>query len=61
MKAGFAQFTPVPGDVDGNINQMIHAAENSDGGLIVFPELCTTGYFLSRESFFSLAVTVPNG
>ncbi|ACB85183.1 nitrilase-related carbon-nitrogen hydrolase [Natranaerobius thermophilus] len=52
------QMTPIMNDVDGNIKRGVHLAKNAiaeEADLIVFPELWTTGYHLSRESFRALA------
>ncbi len=48
------QLTPIMNDVDGNIKRGVHFAKQAileEADLIVFPELWTTGYHLSQESF----------
>ncbi|OWZ83521.1 nitrilase-related carbon-nitrogen hydrolase [Natranaerobius trueperi] len=52
------QMTPIMNDVEANLKRGVHFAhkaleENVD--LLVFPELWTTGYYLSRKSFEKLA------
>lgn len=53
------QITPIMGDVQGNLKRgtkyMRDVAAEAD--LIVFPELWTTGYYLSKETFQQLAET----
>lgn len=53
------QITPILGDVQGNLKRGIaYMREISrDADLIVFPELWTTGYYLSKEVFHELAET----
>ncbi len=54
------QITPILGDVQANLKrglQMMHqVAEEAD--LVVFPELWTTGYYLSKQVFSELAETI---
>ncbi|MEU5980575.1 carbon-nitrogen hydrolase family protein [Streptomyces sp. NPDC047315] len=50
MKIAAAQFEPVPGDVEANVRTMaelVRTAAGQGARLVVFPELSTTGYFLS--------------
>ncbi|MEU5398927.1 carbon-nitrogen hydrolase family protein [Streptomyces sp. NPDC005963] len=49
MKVASAQFSPVPGDVVGNvqtIRELIVRAAGEGARLVVFPELAVTGYVL---------------
>ncbi|HCX65304.1 MAG TPA: nitrilase, partial [Eubacteriaceae bacterium] len=50
-------MTPIMNHVDANLKrgiQFIRQAEQ-EADLIVFPELWTTGYYLSKEAFYELA------
>lgn len=58
MKIGLVQMEVIPGKIDKNINkmlEMIALAKKQDVNLVVFPELCISGYILSdlwvNESF----------
>lgn len=56
MKIGFAQFSPVFGEVETNIKTMEHLIATSKADLLVFPELATTGYtFTSKDEVRSLS------
>jgi NAD+ synthase (glutamine-hydrolysing) len=47
MKIGIAQFNPLIGDISGNCHKMLNAmrkAKSEQIDLLVFPELCLTGY-----------------
>jgi len=48
MKAALIPFTPVLGDVSGNINRLAEAAEKTEGDILLFPELAASGYLLER-------------
>jgi len=62
MKAGFVQFDPLFGDVDGNIEKAVHMAEGIDADLLVLPELFNTGYlFTSKAEVAELAEEIPGG
>ena len=53
------QFTPEFGEKQQNLARMQELVENVTADIIVFPELCTTGYFfLSREEVAKAAETV---
>lgn len=53
------QFTPQFGEKEKNLARMQELVENVTADIIVFPELCTTGYFfLSREEVAKAAETV---
>ena len=56
------QITPILGDVQANLSRGIKFMQDvaHEADLIVFPELWTTGYYLSREAFSQLAET-PEG
>ncbi|MGW5675802.1 carbon-nitrogen hydrolase family protein [Streptomyces sp. NPDC003860] len=50
MRIAAAQFEPVPGDVEANVRAMadlVRTAAGQGARLVVFPELSTTGYFLT--------------
>jgi predicted amidohydrolase len=62
MNAGFFQFSPVFGDVQGNLETILKAIHNFEGHLLVFPELALSGYqFLSKEEVRELAEDIPSG
>ena len=66
FRVSCVQMEPKLGDKSYNLNKMeeyIHSVmgEYPDTRLIVFPELCTTGYEGEPEQFQELAETVPNG
>ncbi len=51
------QITPILNEVDGNIQRGVNFARKAveeGADLLVFPELWTTGYYLSREAFLHL-------
>lgn len=61
-RVGVVQFSPVAGDVDGNLERIAHetatlAAQGCE--LIVFPELATTGPAADRERAEALAESIP--
>jgi len=50
LKISIAQFTPVMGDVQRNLQQITDLLKDVKTDIIVLPELCTTGYsFLNAE------------
>ncbi|NIP36865.1 MAG: NAD+ synthase, partial [Thermoplasmata archaeon] len=58
MRISLAQINPVVGDVAGNLERMVSTVEEChvyDPDLVVFPELCLTGYpprdLLERDWF----------
>ena len=63
MKIALYQFTPLRGDIAGNLEKIertIHPYTDID--LWILPELATTGYlFESRETLLSLAESFPGG
>ena len=45
IRISMAQMPSVPGDIDGNLERMIHLTETAEGSdIICFPELSLTGY-----------------
>lgn len=53
------QMTPILNDVEANLKrgiQLMHQV-GAEADLIVFPELWTTGYYLSKQAFAELAET----
>ena len=68
FRAAAVQFNHVPGDKAENLNtivKFVHKAALQEVRLIVFPEMCITGYWhvrkLSREQINDLAEPVPDG
>lgn len=60
------QLYPKLGDVDANIQKMVSyletiMKERPETDLIVYPELCNSGYECTTEQFQELAETVPKG
>ena len=67
-KVASVQFEHAPGDKQANLDKVRHfIAEAAEQGveLVVFPEMCVTGYWflrdLSREQLLALAEPVPGG
>jgi len=65
MKVGYAQFKPTLGRKERNLKKMtdlVKTAARMDAELLVFPELCTTGYaFRSVAETRSLCEKIPGG
>lgn len=62
MKVGFIQTRPVFGALDANIRDAVRRIMKLDAGLIVLPELFSTGYqFRSRNEAFALAEDAATG
>ena len=58
LKLAVVQFTPRFGKKEENFSRMQELVENVSADIILFPELCTTGYFfLSREEVARVAET----
>ena len=58
LKLAVVQFTPEFGDKQKNFDRMQQLVEKVTADIIVFPELCTTGYFfLAREEIDRVAET----
>ncbi len=60
MKVAGIQLNPVIGNVEANLERGINyvkTAATEDADLVVFPELWTTGYYLSNDDFRALAET----
>lgn len=60
------QMKPALGDVKANLAKMTDYVEKimelrKDTDLIVFPELCTTGYECTKDQFQEFAEVVPDG
>ena len=64
-RVGCVQFEPIIGEVDSNINKILHhikVAHDKGIEILVLPELSNSGYvFHSREEAFNLAEMVPDG
>ncbi|MDA8434223.1 MAG: acyltransferase [Nitrospiraceae bacterium] len=62
VKAGFFQFAPEFGDVEGNVDKVVSALSGEAFDLIVLPELFSTGYqFASKEEVAELSEEIPSG
>ncbi len=68
LKAASVQFNHTPGDKTYNLGRITHFVEEAaaqDVDLIVFPEMCITGYWhvrkLTRSEVAALAEPVPDG
>lgn len=62
IRIGLGQFDPVFGQVRQNLDTMADMLAGSRTDLVVFPELCTTGYqFLSTAEVRRLSEDVPGG
>ncbi|MDA8106824.1 MAG: acyltransferase [Nitrospiraceae bacterium] len=62
MKAGFFQFSPLFGDVAGNVEKVGRALAGKQVDLLVLPELFNTGYqFVSKDEVARLSEEVPSG
>jgi predicted amidohydrolase len=68
LRAGSVQFQHVPGDKEANlatVRSFVSKAVTERVDLLVFPEMCLTGYWhvrnLSREEIDALAEPVPEG
>jgi predicted amidohydrolase len=56
MRVGFAQTSPVFGDIRGNVEAVVRMLSSMDADLVVLPELFSTGYqFRSRKEAVGLA------
>jgi len=61
-RVGFLQFSPVFGDVRGNVYRAVKQLRARMAHLMVLPELFTSGYlFLSREEVEEVAEEIPEG
>jgi predicted amidohydrolase len=59
MKLSIVQYTPTFGEKQENFRRLHAHSERIDADVIVFPELCTTGYFFqSKEESRSYAETL---
>jgi predicted amidohydrolase len=68
IRAGSVQYNHVPGDKEANLRTIgLFARQAADRGvrLLVFPEMCITGYWhvrkLGREDIEALSESVPDG
>ncbi len=68
MKAASVQFNHAPGDIDYNLNRIddfCRQAAEAGNELLIFPEMCITGYWhvrnLSRSEIEKIAEPVPDG
>jgi predicted amidohydrolase len=62
IRAGFVQTDPVFGRVDENVEAAVKEIEALGAGLVVLPELFSTGYqFCSKSEAMDLAEEIPGG
>ncbi|HBG46428.1 MAG TPA: acyltransferase [Deltaproteobacteria bacterium] len=62
MKVAFIQTSPEFGDVKANVEAAVKRITRLDAGLVVLPELFSTGYqFRNRSELLELAEEVPGG
>ncbi len=62
MRAGFIQTSPVFGDVRRNVEDAVRRIESLDAGLVVLPELFSTGYqFRSKNEALKLSEDFNGG
>lgn len=68
LKVATVQFEPVPSDKHQNFHKIQTFVENaaaSNVDLLVFPEMCITGYWhctkMSKESLLAIAEPIPAG
>jgi len=62
MKVGFAQFKPKFGDKEYNLGKISDLARQAKAELLVFPEMCTTGYVVKNKAELKgLAESIPGG
>ena len=68
IRAAAVQFQHAPGDKESNLGKVrafVKRAAGQEVGLVVFPEMCITGYWhlrhLSRDEIGALAEPVPAG
>ena len=68
IRVAAVQFQHQPGDKDYNLGRVRHfvsEAAKSGAEIVVFPEMCLTGYWhvrkLSREQVQALAEPIPDG
>jgi predicted amidohydrolase len=61
MKLSIVQFTPVFGDKSQNFQRMQALVKDLKSDIIVFPELCTTGYFFQSKEESAACAEPANG
>lgn len=62
MKVGFAQFDCKRGDKEKNLATIERLTKRASSDILVFPELCTTGYKLKNKTYArALAESIPAG
>jgi len=62
MKIGFIQFAPKFGDKKTNLEKIKKLVSSTGADLLVFPEMCTTGYMVkNRLELKMLAEKIPSG
>ncbi|RLF91129.1 acyltransferase [Thermococci archaeon] len=60
LRVAFAQTHPQYGEVDENLERTLSILERSRADLIVFPEMCLTGYnFESRRKLLEISEEIP--
>ena len=68
MRAGSVQLNHIPGNKEANLNKVrrfVGSAATQEVQLLVFPEMCITGYWhvrkLARDEILGLSEKVPEG
>jgi predicted amidohydrolase len=61
LKLAVVQFTPEFGEKQKNLSRMRELVEDVSAGIIVFPELCTTGYFFQSRAEVAKAAEPVDG
>lgn len=62
IRLSVVQFSPQFGDVEANLERIAGFLAEVDEGIVVVPELCTTGYaFENRDEAAAYAEEVPDG
>lgn len=59
MKIGLVQWDILSAQPDANVAQVTQMTDALDVHLLILPELCTSGYLLSKDQLRALAITIP--
>jgi predicted amidohydrolase len=61
LRLSIVQFTPIFGNVQDNLRRMQELTDALTADIIVFPELCTTGYFFQSKDEAKQFAEPPSG